>query len=152
MGKSLTSDEAHGLQTQVVEQVASQRSSWVVLARYLADFHSGKGWTSLGIESFNEWLAQPEISLGRGDAYAMIGAWRELVVEREVELEELAVLDISKVAVVLPVIRSGEVDLEEALSDCAALSRSDLRARYQDSTAAEYRVCETCGSRVKVAA
>lgn len=152
MSRSLTSDQAHDLQAQVVEQVAGQRCSWVALAGCLAGFHAGKGWKALGIESFNEWLGQPEISLSRAEAYAMIAAWRELVVERDVEIEQLTRLDVSKIAVVLPAIKDGRVRLDQALSDCEALSRSDLRAQYQDSTAAEYRVCEACGSRVKVAA
>lgn len=150
MARALSADEAFTLQQQVVEQVAGQRSSWVALAGRLSDFHAGKGWTALGLESFNEWLGQPEISLSRAEAYAMISAWRELAVEREVDLDRLAKLDISKVAVVLPAIKDGRVDVDAALADCEALSRSDLRGEYQSKDAAEYRLCETCGQRVKV--
>lgn len=151
MSRPLTSDEAFALQSQVVEQVAGQRSSWVALAGRLADFHAGRGWTALAIESFNEWLGQPEISLNRGEAYAMIAAWRELVEEREVDIELLGRLDVSKVAVVLAAIKEGRVECDVALSDCEVLSRSDLRAQYQSTEAAEYRLCEACGQRVKVA-
>lgn len=150
MSESLSSDQAFELQASVVEQVANQRSSWVPLAGRLATFHAGKGWKSLGIESFNEWLAQPEISLSRGEVYSMMAAWRELVEARDVLPETLAGLDISKVAVVLPSVKRGEVDVDVALADCAALSRSDLRAEYIRSSEAEYQVCESCGSRVKV--
>jgi hypothetical protein len=151
VSRPLTSDEAFALQSQVVEQVAGQRSSWVALAGRLADFHAGKGWSALAMDSFNEWLGQPEISLARAEAYAMISAWRELVVEREVDVEHLARLDVSKIAVVLPAIKDGRVDLDQALSDCEVLSRSDLRAQYQSADAASYRLCEACGQRVKVA-
>lgn len=152
MGRPLTSDEAFALQEQVVEQVAGQRSSWVGLAGRLADFHAGKGWLALELDSFNEWLGQPEISLSRAEAYTMIAAWRELVQEREVPLERLAQLDVSKVAVVLAAIKDGRADLDQALADCEVLSRSDLRAEYQSTEAAEYRLCEACGQRVKVTA
>lgn len=150
MSDSLTPDEAFNLQTQVVERVAVGRSSWVALASCLAGFHAGKGWLALGIESFNEWMAQPEISLSRAEAYAMIAAWRELAVERDVPVERLAALDVSKLAVVLPAIKDGRADVEDALSDCASLSRSDLRAEYQSSRAVEYRVCEACGQKVRI--
>jgi hypothetical protein len=151
VGRSLTPREAFDLQAQVVAQVAGQRSSWVALAGRLADFHSGKGWVALGLDSFNEWLGQPEISLSRADAYAMLGAWRDLHIERDVPVEALERLDVSKLAVVLPAIRAG-ADVEKALSDCEALSRPDLRAEYQNPQAAEYRVCDACGQKVRLAA
>jgi hypothetical protein len=146
----LTPVQAWDLQARVVERVASQRSSWTGVAEHLYTFHQGKGWIALGCGSFNEWLGQPEIGLGRAEAYAMIGAWKELVVHREVDPERLGQLDVTKVAVVLPAVRRCDVEIEQALSDCEALSRSDLRATYQDPSHAGYRVCETCGSRVKI--
>lgn len=149
---ALSPNQAFDLQASVVQQVASQRSSWVPLARRLSTFHAGKGWKALGLDSFNEWLAQPEISLNRGEAYSMMRAWRELVEDREVDPLILAALDISKVAVILPAIKKGAVEVDEALSDCEVLSRSDLRARYIKPSEAEYRICEHCGSRVKTTA
>lgn len=147
--ESLSPNQAFDLQASVVQQVANQRSSWVPLAKRLSTFHAGKGWLALGIESFNEWLAQPEISLNRGEAYSMMRAWRELVEDREVDPLTLATLDISKVAVILPIVKAEKVDVDTALADCAALSRSDLRAKYIKPSEAEYRVCEVCGSKVK---
>lgn len=152
MSDEHTAAEAFHLQKQVVEQVASQRSSWIALASCLAGFHAMQGWRALGIESFNEWLGQPEISLSRAESYAMIAAWRELVVERDVDPRRLGGLDVSKVAVVLAAIKDGRKSVDDALADCAALSRSDLRAAYQNAEAAEYRVCEACGQRVKLTA
>jgi hypothetical protein len=146
---ALSPSEAWDLQAEVVAQVAGQRASWVALAGRLAKFHDQKAWLLLSHDTFNEWLGQPEISLTRGEAYAMIGAWHELVQERDIDLDRLAALDISKVAVILPAIRRG-ADVEKALSDCEILSRSDLRAEYQSSEHAEYRVCDACGSRIKV--
>lgn len=145
---TLAPDKAWDLQAEVVAQVAGQRASWVQLASHLAEFHAGEGWSALGHDSFNEWLGQPEISLPRAEAYAMIGAWRDLVVDRDVDPARLEALDVSKVAVILPAIRRGS-DVDEALSACETLSRSDLRAEFQSPEHAEYRVCETCGSRVR---
>lgn len=148
---TLSPTEAWDLQAQVAAKVAGQRSSWVGLAGHLAEFHDEKAWLLLSHDTFNEWLGTPEISLSRGDAYAMIGAWKELIVERKVDPTRLEGLDVSKVAVILPAIRRG-VDVDEALSACETLSRSDLRAEYQSPSNAEYRVCAECGQRVKVAA
>lgn len=152
MSDTLTPVEAYDLQVQVVEHVAGQRSSWIVLAERLHVFHNGKGWDALGLHSFNEWLGQPEISLGRAEAYAMLGAWRELVLDRDVDPRRLVAVDVSKVAVILPAVRRGEVTADEALADCESLSRSDLREKYHKDGSAGYRVCESCGQRVKVTA
>jgi hypothetical protein len=146
---TLSPAQAWDLQAEVVAQVAGQRSSWVALAERLTTFHAEQAWLLLSHDSFNEWLGQPEISLSRGEAYAMIGAWRDLVEDRHVDPTRLEGLDISKVAVVLPAIRRGG-DVDEILADCEILSRSDLRAEYQSAEQTEYRVCEACGSKVKV--
>lgn len=149
---ALSPTKAFDVQAQVVAQVARQRGSWVALAERLYEFHAGEGWLALDPDStFHSWLGMPEISLSRTSAHAMIGAWLELFVKRNVDPTRLATLDISKVAVVLPAIRDGH-DLGETLADCEQLSRSDLRALYQSSEHAEYRLCEACGQKVKVTA
>lgn len=147
----LSPQQAWELQTEVVAKVATQRRTWVPLALLLADFHAAKAWEALGLESFETWLGEPEISLGRTAAYAMVAAWNELVVERGISAQRLATLDLSKVQVILAPVRRG-VPVEEALSDCETLSRSDLRALYGNEEEANYYVCEACGSRVKVPA
>jgi hypothetical protein len=146
---ALSPTKASNLEAEVFAQVAGQRASWVPLAARLAEFHAGEGWLALDYESFNEWLGQPEISLSRSNAYELMSAWRELAIEREVDPKRLAGLDLSKLTVVLPAVRDG-MDVEEALSACETLSRSDLRAEFQSPEHAEYRVCEACGSKVKV--
>lgn len=141
--------EAFDIQSDVMAARAAQVRTWVPLARVLYDFHTSKAWEALGCESFNEWLGQPEVSLGRSDAYAMIAAWRELVERRGIPQNRLETLDVSKVAVVLPAVKAGRVDVEQALADVAVLSRSDLRCEYQkDRSQVEYRLCEACGGKV----
>jgi hypothetical protein len=147
----LTPVAAFELEAEIVAKRAGQLSTWVPLAGALYRFHSGEGWRQRACESFNEWLAQPEVNLGRAEAYALIAAWRELVVEREVAVGDIAELDPSKVQVVLPAIRGG-VEVQDALSDCASLSRSDLREKYQQDGQVEYATCPQCGGRYRVAA
>lgn len=148
----LTPVQAFDLEVDIVRYAAGQRRSWVPLAGRLYEFHRERAWEQRSYESFNEWLAQPEISIPRGDAYAMIGAWRELVVGREVPPVDLQELDLSKLAVVLPAIRAGK-DWQEALADCRELSRSDLRAEYQHTEPVEQGPpCPACGRPMKAAA
>lgn len=121
---------------------------WIALAAYLHEFHSEKMWEHLGYDRFDDWLGSPDISLGRSQVYASIEAYEELVVKREVDPAVLADLETTKIGVVLPALRRGDVDLETALADCEALSRSALREKYGKQVGAE-RVplieCEDCG-------
>lgn len=147
----LTPDTAYELEAEIIAKRAGQMSTWVPLADALHRFHEAHGWELRGCDSFNEWLGQPEVWISRAEAYGHIAAWRELVLERGVHPDRLAVLDPSKVQVVVPSVRRGDVTVDEALSDCEVLSRSDLREKYQ-STSASYRTCPACGQRVKEAA
>lgn len=121
---------------------------WIALAAYLHEFHAEKMWEHLGYDRFDDWLGAPEISLGRSQVYASIEAYEELVVKREVDPAVLADLETTKIGVVLPALRRGDVELETALADCEALSRSALREKYGKQVGAE-RVplieCDQCG-------
>lgn len=124
------------------------REVWVARAAFLYEFHRDKMWEHLGYDKFNDWLGAPEIGLGRSQTYAEIQAHEELVVKREVEQSVLADLEATKIAVVLPALRKGEVELEEALADCESLSRSALREKYgKQVSAAQVPLvrCSDCG-------
>lgn len=153
MGKSLTPEEraakkAFETEGKIKRGVGAVREVWGALAAYLHEFHSEKMWEPLGYDKFEDWLGSPEIGLGRSQVYALIESYEELVIKRELGVGDLAELEATKVAVVLPALRRGDVELEEALADCKALSRSALREKYGKSVPAE-RVplieCEDCG-------
>lgn len=140
----LTPAQAFDLEVEIVKYAVGQRRSWVLLAVRLYDFHTERAWEQRACDSFNEWLGQPEVSITRADAYAMIGAWRDLVLAREVDPRDLDEIDLSKLAVVLPAVRAGK-DVLDALADCRTLSRSDLRAVYQQRDPVAGPLCPECG-------
>jgi hypothetical protein len=153
MGKALSPEEraakkAFAVEEKIKKGVGAIRQVWIALAGYLHEFYAEKMWEHLGHDKFEEWLGTPEIGLGRSQVYALIEAYEELVVKRGVEEAVLAELEATKLAVVLPGLRKGEVGLEDALADCESLSRSALREKYGKSVPAE-RVpliqCEDCG-------
>lgn len=150
--------KARRVEEKIVAGCAAIRTAWVVLAGYLHEFQAEGMWTDLGYDSFEEWLASPDISLGRSHVYTLIEIHRELVLEREVDPEELAECDVSKVGQVLPAIRRESIDVDEALADARELSRSDLRERYRKKGAPgkkrrgslELKKCDLCGKQVQV--
>lgn len=151
-------DGARELEERVLAQVGAIRSSWTELAGLLYTFHDDRSWEVLGNATFDEWLGQPEIDLGRRHAFTLIEVWRELVIERGVTPAQLKRAAITKVRGVLPAIKDGTVSVEEALADCEVLSRSDLMEKYagdpqrQIDAAAdpETHACPECGHRHKV--
>lgn len=140
--------KAFQVEAKIKKGVGAIRQVWIALAAYLHEFHAEKMWEHLGYDKFEEWLGTPEIGLGRSQVYALIEAYAELVVKREVDEGVLADLEATKLAVVLPALRRGDVELEDALADCESLSRSELREKYGKRVPAE-RVplieCEDCG-------
>lgn len=145
---------AHDLHQEVVSACTAVKHSWVLLAGRLHAFHAAQAWELLGYDRFEDWLGTPEIGLKRAQAYALRDAWQQLVIDRGVQPARLAEADVSKVAVVLPALKRGEVETDVALADCESLSRSDLIDRYRGQLgghldpARERVTCPSCGSRV----
>lgn len=143
-------DRAFDLEQEIIRGCRGIRMAWVHLAAYLHEFYEGRMWELLGYERFNEWIAAPEISLGRSQTYSLIAAYHEFVVVRGVPVERLACADSSKVAETLPALKAGVVDVDEALSDAESLSRSDLRERYGkgggSQKASKLEECPRCGA------
>ncbi|HTE63661.1 MAG TPA: hypothetical protein VK631_25110 [Solirubrobacteraceae bacterium] len=152
----LSPARAYDLQVQVVAACSAVKQSWVLLAGRLHAFHTERAWEALGVESFTTWLGGPEVGLKRSQAYLLIDAWQHVVVDGGADPARLAAADVSKVAVVLPALKRGEVTVDDALADCEALSRSDLSDRYRGDPSARldaetepgWHQC-SCGNRHK---
>ena len=146
---------------EIRETVRTMRRLWIVLAKQLHAFVRAEMWRDLGYETLNAYLADPEIDLERRYAFNLVATWEQLVVQREIPVERLGDLRVSKVLEVLPALRAGAVDVDTALSDAEVLPRRDLEIRYRglasgnpgtpdvDSTIRTERelrrVCSNCG-------
>lgn len=162
---------AYEVEQRIKGVVWQLRAAWATLARDLYEFSNASLWRDLGYDSFEEWLAGPDIEIGRRWCYELISVYREFVVKREVPLESLAEIEPSKLQEILPAIRRDQVNLETALSDAKALSKSDIRERYGSGGAGTTQtargsapdtgtgydaghepamvICPTCGHRVR---
>lgn len=140
--------KAFKVEEKIKKGVGAIRHVWIALAGHFHEFYTEQMWVPLGHDKFEEWLGDPDVGLGRSQTYALIEVYEELVVKREVDPAELGNLDASKIGAVLPAIRRGEVEVEDALADCAALSRSALKEKYGKATPAAripLTECEECG-------
>ena len=153
---------AFDVANRIVENVKRLRTLWIEIAQDLYKFNEFEMWRDLGYMSFEAWLAEPEVELGRRHVYYLLQAWRELVIDRGVEPKELEEIELSKVQEVLPAIRRGQVKPDVALADTKTLTLTDLRERYRQpagpdnsthldaTTEPEYAICPACGGRYQV--
>lgn len=130
---SPASEAAYEADQRIRQTVRQMRGLWVELAERLYRFHQAEMWRDLGHDTFESWLADPELEgeLTRRWVFELIGMYRELVVERSVPIAELGQLHVSKVREVLPAIRRGWVDVETAFSDAETLTRHDMEIKYR---------------------
>ena len=146
--EEIAAEKAHEVEGKIKTGTGAIKQVWIALAGHLHEFYTERMWEPLGHDKFESWLGSPDIGLKRSQTYQLIEVYEELVVKRGVSQEELAALEMSKLAVVLPALRKGDVELDEVLSDCESLSRSALREKYGQAVPAE-RVplteCEQCG-------
>jgi hypothetical protein len=157
--------DAYVIEQRIKSSIGRIRTLWIDLAADLYHFHTDELWRSLGHETFESWLATPEVELERRWVFELLSAYRELVVKQGVEPARLGAVNVGKVREILPAIRRGQVSAEEALSDCESLGRRDLEERYRGITTRSpaepeppleatheltYATCPACGSRYPV--
>jgi hypothetical protein len=162
---------AHEAQARIKKTMHLVRIAWARLAEELFKFSEQEMWRSLGYDSYEAWLADPEIDIERRWAFQLTAIWRELVIHRGADPRRLERAAPSKLQEILPAVRRNHVSLEEGLADAEQLSRSDLRERYgprgggskastegaRPDTSTRYdaesepsmAICPTCGSRVR---
>ena len=107
----------------------AQESVWD-LAEALYKFDDANRWSALGYDKLGDWLAQTEVGISRSHYYRLVSVYHEMAVIRQVDAKRLKQIEPQKLQIVLPAIKSGKVQLEEALDDAEALGRRDLRERY----------------------
>lgn len=139
--------QAFELEREIKRQCIAAHAAYWDLAASLWRFHEIRGWTKLGYEKLEEFLAQPEIGISRSSFFRAVQAWRDLVVVKEIAAPRLSRIQPSKVQEVLPAIMRGNVKAERALDDAEALGFRDLREKYRTAGDEPARVkCPTCST------
>lgn len=123
-------EKCYALEEKVKTNLRVGRESLWEVAQALYEFDESNGWSALGYDKLNDWLAQPDIGISRSHYFRLVSVYHEMVVLRQVDAERLKEIEPQKIQIVLPAVKSGKVQLEEALDDAEALGRRDLRERY----------------------
>lgn len=151
-GEQALIQQAFDLERGIISDLKDMHTLWGRLAEKLYVFVEERAWKLRSCDSLEEWLAGPDIELGRTQVLRLVRVYRSLVVEHRVPLEDLEGLSLSKADVVLPAIRAGRKSTDEALSDARSMTRADLVVEYDgDPTGFDaeqepaFCECSTCG-------
>lgn len=137
--------EAH---TQLMRGKQVVRFALIDIAEACWQIREQKLWRQIGTdyEKIEDYLASPEVNLTKTVFYDAADIWKTVVLEHGVDATRLGAIDRSKLSIVLPKLKAGEVTVEKALTDAEVLGARDLRAVYRDQVPpAETQKCPTCG-------
>lgn len=122
-------EACRALDQQVKASLAAGREAMWRLAQALAEFDESSGWSALGFERKEDWLAQPDVDLSYDQFQRLVRTYRETALRR-VDFATLQTLEPSKVDLVLPAVKDGRVPMTQALEDAGTLTARQLRAAY----------------------
>jgi hypothetical protein len=128
------SEVCFALEEAIKEAIARGREALWDLAANFYHFNENSGWSALGHEDCSEWLAQPEINITKSQYYRLIRRHKEMVLGRNVPMEQLVQLEPSKLDMVLPSVELGKITWEEARDDLTSLGARDLKEKYVGAT------------------
>jgi len=119
---------------------------FMVLASLLITNHDNQYYKILGYDTWEEFLAIPEISMSRSFAYKIMQVYRIWVIKYGVSQENL---DIDNEKLFLASIQATEENYKEWLEKARVLSRSDIRGLLSGEDY-EYTVtCPNCNFKFK---
>ena len=105
---------------------------YMMLAKALYEHKMGEMFKTLGHETFEDFLAQPEISIPHGTAYDLIKAYRMFVIELKFTLDEIQSVDVTKTKALLRIDIPNKTSAKEWIHKATTLSRSDLITAIQE--------------------
>jgi len=120
---TVKSELAFGINSEIVACKMNIEANFIHLAQLLKRVRDEKLYLSLDQKTFESYLGDPDIAIGRSTAYKLIASW-ELYVER-LSVPEPTLLDIGskRLGYISPVVSD---DVDGWLSKAKSLSLSDL--------------------------
>lgn len=129
-----TADAAHENRRQILEIKRIMGTVDFHLARLLKENRDLGFFKLLGYDSFNEFLAEPELAFRRAKAYNLIRQYELFVQKLGIDEDRLSKIGTRKLTMIMPVV---EGEPEKWLGAAEALSRSDLTDEVRDAQGLE---------------
>lgn len=124
------------LHERVIDLRDKIQRTFIELGQILVWMRDGEIYKQLGHDTFNAYLASPELDLSERQLYRILAVVTGLA--DTVAAPDLAEIGVSKAEMILPLIRDAEPETVESwVADAKGLSRSDLRRKVRDATEGE---------------
>lgn len=137
----------------LIKLVTASKKSFVAMGQMLYELHRENTFKKVvgdGVDTWRQYLAQPEIGLTLGEANRLIQIYEEFVLRLGFSPEVISDVPVKNLHYLLPMIKD-ETDNEkvgEWLADATLLSQSDFRQRIgelkSEKCTYEYMVMKRC--------
>lgn len=124
----LQGQEAYVLHEQVVVARNSLAVNMVELGRLLYEVREKKTYEALDYQTFNSYLAMPELGFSQRQAYYLISIYEKMALQMGIPAETIAQIGEAKSIIIKDHI--SEENKEEIINEAICLSRADLIAKY----------------------
>ena len=105
---------------------------YMMLAKGLYENREKKYYIELGYETFDDFIAIPEISISRSIAYDLMLAYKTFIVDLKFTGEEIQKIDVTKTRAILRIDIPNKTSAKEWLHKADTLSRSDLMSAIRE--------------------
>lgn len=132
------------LHTKLLEVILNSKRNFVVMGQLLHELKEEDNFKLVigeGIDTWNDYISQPEIGLSKAEADRLIQIYEQFVLRFGISPEELATVPVKNIHYLLPIIKemdeTEENSVEAYLADARELSQKDFRERVHDIKSGE---------------
>lgn len=137
---SLTISSPFELHQKLLESISFTKTGFVVIGKLLHNLKQKDNFLQAvgeGINTWDDYISQPEIGLSRGEASRLMQIYEEFVLRLGLSEEEVSKIPLKNIHYLLPLVKSAseeEADNIHALVDDAKnLSQRDFKERVWES-------------------
>jgi len=122
----------------LLELVVNAKQNFVLMGRMLYHLDQDESFKNVvgeGIDTWNEYLQQPEIGLSKGEANRLIQIYENFVLRLGFSIETVSEVPVKNLHYLLPLVK-GTDDVDEVadlLADATMLSQKDFREKIYES-------------------
>jgi len=133
-----TLSNPHELHIQLVQVVGYSKKSFVLMGKLLSELKMGEVYQQAIGEGINTWIdyiSQPEIGLSKGEADRLIQIYEEFVMRLGFTEDFISSIPIKNIHYLLPIVKKHDdaMNVLELLEDAQQLSQKDFRERVYEA-------------------
>jgi len=128
--------DPHSLHKALVMVVSFSKRSFVTMGKILHELKENNKWHEAigGVESWEDYLKQPEIGLSSNEANRLIQIYYHFVLRLGYDEEKISNIPVKAIHYLLPLAKNAETqeDIDGLVEDAIVLSQHDFRERLHD--------------------